>query len=131
MVRRLVSITSAHSKSAQRDAEDQQHPRNAAPCITPLTKHPVAPPVESDRISDGFLLFQDRHLALQVLSKPQTALESHERSMTMKTIFLVWNEAGNECVGFEDRLDADYAATGFDEGNGGFNFGRDVSRSVR
>jgi hypothetical protein len=41
------------------------------------------PPVESDRISDGFLLFQDRHLALQVLSKPQTALESHERSKTM------------------------------------------------
>lgn len=36
----------------------------------------------------------------------------------MKTIYLVWNEAGNECVGFEDREDADYAATGFDEGNG-------------
>lgn len=31
----------------------------------------------------------------------------------MKTIYLVWNEAGNECVGFDDKADADYAATGF------------------
>lgn len=32
----------------------------------------------------------------------------------MKTIYLVWNSALSECVGFEDREDADYAATGID-----------------
>ena len=37
----------------------------------------------------------------------------------MTTIYLVWNEAGTECVGFDDRADADYAATGFSSGTGG------------
>ncbi|PRA33777.1 hypothetical protein CQZ99_09810 [Pseudomonas poae] len=37
----------------------------------------------------------------------------------MTTIYLVWNESGTECVGFDDRADADYAATGFASGNGG------------
>ncbi|MEB0108263.1 hypothetical protein [Pseudomonas sp. MH9.3] len=31
----------------------------------------------------------------------------------MTTIYLVWNEAGSECVGFEDLADARFAATGF------------------
>jgi len=32
----------------------------------------------------------------------------------MKTIYLVWNVPGSECVGFDDREDAEYAATGID-----------------
>lgn len=31
----------------------------------------------------------------------------------MTTIYLVWNEAGSECVGFDDLADASFAATGF------------------
>lgn len=31
----------------------------------------------------------------------------------MKKIYLVWNEARSECVGFDDLADASFASTGF------------------
>lgn len=44
---------------------------------SPLSNTQSLPPVESDRISDGFWLFPDRHLALQMPLKPREAFESH------------------------------------------------------
>ena len=41
------------------------------------------PPVESDRISDGFLLFQAGHLALQMPLTPREAFESHAMELAM------------------------------------------------
>lgn len=32
----------------------------------------------------------------------------------MTKIYLVWNESRSECVGFDDKDDAEYAATGID-----------------
>lgn len=32
-----------------------------------------------------------------------------------KTVYLVWNESGDECVGFTDKSDAKYASTGYED----------------
>ena len=36
----------------------------------------------------------------------------------MSKLYLVWNQAKNECVGFLDQDDADYARSGFSSQNG-------------